>query len=356
MERIKDRKVVCAISGGIDSSVAAALLKESGFQVSGAFMRLWPGSAKGELARARRIAASLEIPFRVFNFEKEFKKKVVDNFLNEYQQGRTPNPCVVCNKEIKFGLLLEKALALGAEYLATGHYARLEKKGGKIQLWRGRDKTKDQSYFLWSLGQKQLKNILFPLGGYTKKQVRGLAGKFALPVLNIPESQEICFIQKSLNHFLASHLRPKPGQIIDLEGKTIGRHQGLVFYTIGQRKGLDLPGGPFYVVKKNLKENTLVVAHLLKKSSLYRQELIAKKVNWISGQSPKLPLRIKAQIRYQHQAVTAELTKKNRDYYLSFSKPQRAITAGQSVVFYSLCRSKAKADQEKNCLGGGIIV
>lgn len=342
MDKLKGKKVICAVSGGIDSALAAALLKETGCQLKAVFLKLWPGSVKEELTRVRQLADNLKIPLAVFDFRKEFKKEVIDYFLKEYRQGRTPNPCVVCNQKIKFGLLLKKSLAERADYLASGHYAR---RVGP-ELFRAKDKSKDQSYFLWTLKQTQLKHILFPLGNYRKKKVRELAKKFKLPFSNIPESQEICFIEKGLDNFLASHLRPKPGKIIDLSGREIGRHRGLVFYTIGQRKGLEMSGGPFYVVKKNLAKNILIVAHLLKESNLYQKELRAKQVNWIYRPPSSYPSKIKAQIRYRHKAVTAKLNKKNRYYHLDLAKRQRAITPGQSVVFY----------QGENCLGGGIIV
>ncbi len=358
------------MSGGVDSSVAAALLKQQGYDVIGVFMKFWTEPRSGSASinadkktdlrryenrccssesekRARQVANILGIPFYVFNFEKEFKKRVVDYFLKEYKEGRTPNPCVVCNKEIKFGLLLEKALKLGADYVATGHYARIKKKGAKLLLLRGRDKNKDQSYFLWQINQRQLSRILFPVGDYVKNKVRAIAKKFNLPVLDIPESQEICFIPTNLNYFLARHLKIKPGLILTAEGKKIGQHQGLPFYTIGQRKGIELSGGPFYVAAKDLKKNTLIVTSFFNDKILYSKELIAKNVNWISGRESKLPLKIKAQIRYGHKPVLATIaeTLSPKTYTIVFEKPQRAITPGQSVVFYT----------GRKLLGGGII-
>jgi len=363
------------MSGGIDSSVAAALLKKrgnpaftpfggQGFDVTGVFMKLYPGSLRDSEKRARKVAKILGIPFYVLNFEKEFKRKVIDYFLEEYEKGRTPNPCVVCNKEIKFGLLLEKSLGLDADFIATGHYARTDlinsirskiamaeltrienSTDKKVRLFRGRDKTKDQSYFLWQLTQKQLKHILFPIGNYTKKEVRNLAKKFKLPVLDVSESQEICFIQTTINDFLSRFLKPKPGKIVDSKGKVIGEHQGLWFYTIGQRKGLGLAGGPWYVLEKDLKRNILVVTK--NEKDLEENELIAENVNWISGKEPKLPLKVKAKIRYRSKFISATITKRlmSRVYCLKFIAPQRAITPGQSVVFY----------KGEEILGGGII-
>jgi tRNA-specific 2-thiouridylase len=377
------QKVIVAMSGGVDSSVAAALLKRAGFDVIGVFMKFWAEPEKNGLigawnrccspeaeARARKVAKILKIPFYVFNFEKEFKKRIVDYFLDGYKKGITPNPCIVCNKEIKFGLLLEKALALDADYIATGHYARtnLDWKNltknppgekVKFRLFRGKDKNKDQSYFLWMLNQKQLSRILFPIGDYTREEVENLARKFKLPVLKARKSVEICFIQTTINDFLARHLKQKPGQIIystpGVGYRVIGQHQGLAFYTIGQRKGLGLVGGPafakatagkpYYVLDKDLKKNLLIVTK--NEKDLLKKELICKNVNWISGIKPKLPLKIKAKIRYRHRLASATLTYnlQLKTYKLIFEKPQRAITPGQSVVLY----------KDEELLGGGII-
>ena len=382
------------MSGGVDSSVAVALLKRAGpapeqawygvnFDVIGVFMKFWSGHKRGELAgfnrccsqeseiRARKVAKILKIPFYVFNFEKEFKKRVVDNFLKEYKVGLTPNPCVVCNKEIKFGLLLEKALALGADFMATGHYARKKENltfsagAEKVKYWlfRGKDKNKDQSYFLWRLNQKQLKHILFPVGNYTKTQVRKLAKKLRLPVTQTPESQEICFIPDSIEKFLKKHIKEKPGKIVNKEGEILGKHQGLWFYTIGQRKGIGLAGGPYFVLSKDLKRNHLIVTK--NEKDLLKKELLVKNVNWIgapsdcsvldraqkicalvSGKELKFPLKIKAKIRYRHEVVPAKIYKiQDTKYKVVFNQSQRAVTPGQSVVFY----------KGQELLGGGII-
>ena len=388
------------MSGGVDSSAAAALLKRAGFDTIGVFMKFWSEPLRGSAQiytdkntdlhrgdedksssspfarlhlareyenrcctleserRARKVAKILKIPFYVFNFEKEFKKKIVDCFLKEYKAGRTPNPCVVCNKEIKFGLLLEKALALGADYVATGHYSRIKIKGlqpprhppakggplAKLLLLRAEDKEKDQSYFLWKLSQKQLKHILFPVGNYTKPQVRNLAKKFKLPVSDIRESQEICFISENVNDFLKKYIKETPGDIIDKEDKKLGKHKGLWFYTIGQRKGIGLAGGPWYVLDKDFKKNLLIVTK--NKKDLYRKELIAKNINWILGKFPKFPLKIKAKIRYRHKPAPAKIYNiQNTKYKILFDQPQPAITPGQSVVFY-------RGDE---LLGGGAI-
>lgn len=365
MRRLKDKKVVVAMSGGIDSSVAAALLRKAGFNIAGVFMKFWAEPTEDGLkgpwnrccspeaeTRARKVAKILKIPFYILNFEKEFKKRIVDYFLREQKAGRTPNPCVVCNKEIKFGLLLKKALALEADYVATGHYAYLRREIPstrsqipRYKLLRAKDKEKDQSYFLWQLNQEQLKHIIFPIAEYTKDEVRKLAKKFKLPVLNIPESMEICFVMNTVDDFLRRHLKLKPGKIVDTKGKIIGEHQGLYFYTIGQRKGIRLPGGPYYVLDKNQMKNLLIVTK--DKKDLYKKELLIKNINWISGKKPRLPLKIKAKIRYRHKASLATITKnlKARTYTLKFNTPQRAITLGQSVVFF----------KRQEVLGGGVI-
>jgi len=344
------KKIVVAMSGGVDSSVAAALLKRNGFELTGVFMKLADLPKFGESEkRAKKIAKILKIPFLVLDLRKEFKKRIVDYFLKEYKKGITPNPCVVCNKEIKFGLLLKKALALDADFIATGHYARIKKDKKGVHLLRAKDKNKDQSYFLWMLNQKQLRRILFPVGNYTRKEVERLAKKLKLPVLGAKKSVEICFIKTIINDFLSKYLKEKPGPVVEQVhygvNKIIGRHLGLWFYTIGQRKGIGLPGGPYYVLDKNLKKNLLIVTK--NERNLYKKELIAKNVNWISGKVPEFPLNLKAKIRYRHQSALAVITKtlNPKTYTLKFEKSQRAITPGQSVVFY----------RGEELLGGGII-
>jgi tRNA-specific 2-thiouridylase len=352
-------KVIVAMSGGVDSSVAAALLKRAGFDIVGVFMKLFKGANSNN---AEKVAKKLNIPFKVLDLQKEFKKKVIDYFLEGYRNGITPNPCVVCNKEIKFGLFLEKALAIGADYIATGHYARVQKKFVDSQQIRyslisAKDKEKDQSYFLWMLNQKRLKRILFPVGNYKKAEVRKLAKKFKLPVFKTPESQEVCFIPRKINDFFKKHLKQKPGQIIDAEGRIRGQHQGLAFYTIGQRKGIGLPGGPYYVLDKNFAKNLLVVTK--NEKDLLKKELVARNVNWISpipsvsggatgqaGKAPIFPFEGQVKIRYRSKLFPATIYKiLNTRYKTLFNRPQRAVTPGQSVVFF----------KGKELLGGGII-
>ena len=324
------------MSGGVDSSVAAALLKRAGFNVVGIFMNLLGNNSREAAQRAKKVAQTLKIPFRVLDLQKQFKRKVIECFLKEYRLGATPNPCVICNKEVKFGLLLEKASILGADFIATGHYIR--RKGQK--LLRGKDPAKDQSYFLWKLSKDQVGHILFPVGGHTKKEVRVMAKKMKLPTADTPGSQEICFVPQTINEFLRKYFKPKKGKIVNETGKVLGEHQGLVFYTIGQRKGIGLAGGPYFVLNKDRKRNTLIVTNDGK--TLLQKTVVFQEQNWLSGKRPKLGQRLEAKIRSRHQGAAGAL--KKADTFV-FDKPQRAITPGQSIVFY----------RRQELLGGGII-
>jgi len=350
---LKKLKIAVAMSGGVDSSVAAALLKKQGHEVAGFFLHFWhepkAGSQENKccsaeaLLDARQVAAKIGIPLYTLNFAKIFKKEVVDNFLAEYNCGRTPNPCVRCNKRVKLGNLIKQVKKLGFDYLATGHYVNL--KNGK--LYKAKDKTKDQSYFLYTFSQSELKSLLFPLGGYTKKEVRGLAKKFKLLVAEKAESQEVCFITgKSHNEFLKKYLSLKPGKIKTLDNKIIGSHLGLPLYTIGQRKGIEIGGtGPYYAAKLDYKTNTLYVVNSPADKNLFKNKLTAKNVNWLVSE-PKLSFFCQAVIRYRHKPVACAIKKiKGHTYQVKFKKPQRAITPGQSVVFY----------KGQEVLGGGII-
>lgn len=375
--RLGRKKVVVAMSGGVDSSVAAALLKKQGFDVIGLFLKFWsaPRSfsevgaenkcCSAEAAEAaRKVAQKLDIPFYVLDFRKSFKKQVVDYFISEYKSGRTPNPCVKCNQFIKFGKLLEKAKDLGADFLATGHYVCIAHKiknqrakskntdqNSKFKLLEAKDEIKDQSYFLWTLKQEQLKRLLFPVGDYTKDEVRKMAKKWGLPTALRRESQEICFVFGAVQEFLKKYIKPKKGKILDLKGKVVGEHEGAVFYTVGQRHSLPLKPKtplqkPYYVIKTDVKKNIVVVGQ---EENLYSKELIAEEVNWIDESRVKSKsFECRARIRYGHPAIPCRVSKlksKNEKLKIIFEKPVRAITPGQSVVFY----------QGQEVLGGGVI-
>ncbi|HOX29629.1 MAG TPA: tRNA 2-thiouridine(34) synthase MnmA [Candidatus Paceibacterota bacterium] len=358
MEKTDEKiRVLCAISGGVDSAVAAFLLKKAGFDVIGVFMKFWVddlGAGEAQSAnldcmcdarrRAELTAGKLGIPFHVLDFSDEFKKKVVGDFLKGTQNGLTPNPCVVCNKAIKFGRLLKKAKELGAARAATGHYARIKlRKDGIFELLKGKDKEKDQSYYLWQLTQKELSKIIFPLGEFTKAEVRAAAQELALPSRDTPESQEACFAPAGTDVFLSKRLAARPGDIVDSFGKKIGTHDGLWHYTIGQRKGIKLSGGPYYVVSKNAKANVLAVSK--RKSDLSGKTAILGGLNWTAGICPKLPLSVKVKIRSRSKAAAGLIKKKKGLVCLEFARPQPAITPGQSAVFY----------QGSRLIGGGFI-
>ncbi|MEA3292865.1 MAG: tRNA 2-thiouridine(34) synthase MnmA, partial [Patescibacteria group bacterium] len=261
------------------------------------------------------------------------------------QEGKTPNPCVICNKEIKFGLLLKKLPELNSDYLATGHYACLKKSNTGYELLKAKDKAKDQTYFLYNLKQKELQKVLFPIGNYLKEDIRNMTKEFNIANLIVPESKNLCFINGITKNYLKKHLTLKPGLILDKNGIKIGKHKGLPLYTIGQRKEIKVSGFlPYYVLRLDFKNNALIVTN--DERDLYEKELIVEKVNWISGKEPRLPKRIKAKIRYLHPSSSAEITSKTKKGYLvKFIYAQRAITSGQSIVFYD----------KKNILGGGTI-
>ncbi len=348
------QRVLAAMSGGVDSSVAAALLKERGYEVIGVTLRLWAEEG-GEnrccpsegVEDARRVCRILGIRHYSLNFEREFRERVVNYFCEEYARGHTPNPCLPCNRYIRFGLLFKRALALGADYLATGHYARVRREDGRYQLLKGIDPRKDQSYFLYMLGQEQLRHLLFPIGDYTKDEVRAMARERGLPVAERTESQEICFIpDNDYRRFLREHVKGviKPGPIVNRRGRVIGRHQGIAFYTIGQRRGLGIAARePLYVLEIDAAGNTLIVGTA---SELGRRELTARDVNFIAGEVPAAPLEVTAKIR--HKAVEAEavvIPLGDGRVKVAFARPQRDITPGQAVVFY----------RGEVVVGGGII-
>lgn len=347
MSRAVNKKVVVAMSGGVDSSVATALLKEQGLEVIGAHMRCWEDcdTAKNDTEDARKIASVLGIPFYVLDFKKEYKERVFQYMIREYMNGRTPNPDVMCNKEIKFGLLLQKALAMGAEYVATGHYVR--QAGYKLKI--AVDTVKDQSYFLWTLTQNQLRHALFPIGDYTKAEVRELAKKFGLSTASKKDSQGLCFVGKvDFNEFLKNYIEPHTGNIIDSDGKKLGEHPGAFYYTVGQRHGLGVGGGdPYYVVEKNVDTNTLVVGRT-NDSLLYKKEVEISDVNWV-GEAPREGGEYLARIRYRQPLQRCRVERNKRQetrYKMMFENPQRAVASGQALVLYD----------GDIMLGGGVII
>jgi len=344
LNQTSKKKVLIGLSGGVDSSVAALLLKKQGFDVVGGFMNLEADDNKccslESKNMAKEVAAILNIPFYVFDFKKEFKKRIISKFINQYQENITPNPCVDCNKEIKFGLFLEKALALDFDCISTGHYVRKDEKDGLYRLLKGKDQKKDQSYFLWKLNQKQLKKIIFPLGNYTKEEVRKLAKKYKLPTFETKESQEVCFVKTTLFDFLKEKIGEKEGKIFDLEKNDLGHHKGMHFYTIGQRKGLGLSGGPYFIIKKDNKNNILIVSK--NELDLFSKEVSIKEINWITDKNNKFPINARVKIRYAHKPALAKIWKDK----IIFDKSQKAVTPGQSVVFYKGIEA----------LGGGVIV
>lgn len=364
------KRVLVAMSGGVDSSVAAALLVEQGYDVVGATMQIWPSEDCGKhggraccslegIEDARRVASILGIPFYVVNLIEEFKRDVIDYFCDSYKEGITPNPCIACNEKVKFGHLLKKARELDCDYLATGHYASATlacqrqqpgqaKLGGRFIIKEARDKDKDQSYVLFSLSQGQLSRALFPLGGFVKQEVRDMAKKFSLPTADKEESQDICFV---MNRKYISFLQERddsvfvPGDIVDRSGNKLGTHNGISFFTIGQRKGVGVAlGKPAYVISIDKATNRVVLGN---KEDIYKDELAADRINWISIPALSGAMRVKAKIRYNHKKAEAQISPlDNGMIKVKFDEPQPAITPGQAVVFYD----------DETVLGGGWIV
>jgi len=353
------KRVVVAMSGGVDSSVAAALLVEQGYEVIGMMMRLWsePGIGASaplnrcctpdQMADARRVAGLLGIPFYVVDVQDYFRATIVQFFIEEHEKGRTPNPCIECNRQIRFTYLLERALALDAQYLATGHYARVVETSAGFELRQSQDAAKDQSYVLHMLTQEQLAHVKFPVGDYTKPEVRQLAQKFGLPVASKDESQDLCFLgDGDYRRFLREYSEKinVPGPILDTAGNELGQHQGLAFYTIGQRKGLGIASNqPMFVLRKDVGRNALVVGT---RDQLGRHLLLVRDVNWISGEAPTQPIPAQIKIRYKARRVAGmvEVLADGRTQ-VTFHDPVFGVTAGQTAVFY---------DNDK-VLGGGII-
>lgn len=351
-------RVVVAMSGGVDSSTAAALLVEQGYEVIGIMLRLWaeiePGvestnrcCAPEAVEEARAVAYHLGIPFYLINAEQQFRREVVDCFIEEYARGRTPNPCVVCNRRVRFGYLLDYALMLGADSLATGHYARIRRSPtGTFQLWRGLDRDKDQSYMLHALDQRQLERALFPLGELTKAQVRALAAERGLRVAERPESQDLCFVSDGNYRRFLGRWAPeiaRPGPIVDRSGRQLGTHQGLAFYTIGQRRGLGIAAPePLYVVELRPQDSTVVVGTA---AELGRNRLSISPMHWIEGPPATGMIEAEVQIRYRARPAPASITVEGDRAQVTFHQPLRDITPGQSAVLY----------HGDHCLGGGPI-
>ncbi|MEK4126103.1 tRNA 2-thiouridine(34) synthase MnmA [Anoxybacillus sp. FSL W8-0382] len=349
-------RVVVGMSGGVDSSVAALLLKQQGYDVIGIFMKNWDDTDENGVCTATedyedvvRVCNQIGIPYYAVNFEKQYWEKVFTYFLDEYKAGRTPNPDVMCNKEIKFKAFLEHAMALGADYLATGHYARVAYRDGEYQLLRGLDANKDQTYFLNQLGQAQLSKVLFPIGELQKSKVREIAKEAGLATAGKKDSTGICFIgERNFKQFLSNYLPAQPGEMQTLDGEVKGTHDGLMYYTIGQRHGLGIGGSgePWFVVGKNLKDNILYVAQGFDNELLYSDAIIATNVNWVSDRKPNEPIACTAKFRYRQPdvPVTVEMIDETTAR-VSFEQRVRAVTPGQAVVFYN----------GEQCLGGGTI-
>jgi tRNA-specific 2-thiouridylase len=359
-ESPSNKRVAVAMSGGVDSSVAAAILVDQGYQVIGMMLRLWsePGQGNGrpanrcctpdQMADARRVADQLRIPFYVLDAQELFHHKVVRFFIDEHLAGRTPNPCIECNREIRFNYLLGRAMGLGADYLATGHYARVQRTPNGYQLLRAVDASKDQSYVLHVLGQKELARALLPVGKFPKEKVREMAASYELPVVGKSESMDLCFLgDGDYRRFLREHAPESghSGPIYSQSGTLIGEHNGLANYTIGQRKGLGVAlGKPAYVIRKDTARNALVVGS---RHELGCRELLATGVNWVAGRPPDGAIQAGVKIRYRAAANTATVTALNggKEAKVVFNEPVYGVTSGQGAVFY----------EEEACLGGGII-
>ncbi|MDP5272799.1 tRNA 2-thiouridine(34) synthase MnmA [Chengkuizengella axinellae] len=358
MSNNSSTRIIVGMSGGVDSSVTALLLKQQGYDVIGVFMKNWDDTdefghctAEEDAEDVRRVCAQIDIPFYTVNFEKEYSDKVFSYFLDEYKKGRTPNPDVMCNREIKFGDFLNKALELGADYIATGHYARLERENGQHTLLRGVDNNKDQSYFLSKLNQNQLSKAMFPIGHLPKQEVRKIAEEAGLATAKKKDSTGVCFIgERNFKEFLSEYLPAQPGDMKTFEGDVVGRHDGLMYYTLGQRKGLGIggkgSGEPWFVADKDLENNVLYVVQGELHPSLYSKGLIASDAVWISDASPETPIKCTAKFRYRQKDQGVTITAiKNGQVHVQFDEPQKAVTPGQAVVFY----------QVEVCLGGATI-
>ncbi len=348
------------MSGGVDSSVAALLMQQQGLEVRGVFMKNWEGddtedhcAAEDDLADARKVCEKLGIPLQGVNFADQYWERVFEYFLQEYRAGRTPNPDILCNREIKFKAFLDYAMQQGADYIVTGHYARIGQQQGRYTLLRGRDSNKDQSYFLYTLGQHQLARSLFPVGELEKARVREIAEQHGLVTFDKKDSTGICFIgERDFRAFLKRYLPAQPGEIHTPDGLRLGQHEGLMYYTLGQRQGLGIggvkghEGATWYVADKDLDNNILIVVDRHNHPLLHSQALMATDLHWVSGQAPALPLKCTAKTRYRQQDAACVIESiQESACRVSFDQPQWAVTPGQSIVFY----------QGEECLGGGII-
>lgn len=355
-----DAHVVIAMSGGVDSSLAAVLVKRSGLRCSALFMKNWHEPAAGgqchwedDVADALAVCERLDIPINTVDFSAEYQQRVFADFVAEYERGRTPNPDVLCNREIKFKAFLDHARAVGGDYIATGHYVRRGHQDARITLDKGVDAAKDQSYFLYTLGQHELARALFPVGGMNKAAVRAAAHSAGLPTAAKKDSTGICFIgERPFREFLSTYVAATPGDVVTLDGRCIGRHHGAVYYTLGQRQGLGIGGvrgageAPWFVAAKDVVRNELTVVQGHDHPALHSRRLWASTLSWVAGLAPATPLRCTAKTRYrQHDQACVVESIDGDTVAVAFTAPQRAVTPGQSVVFY----------QGMHCLGGGII-
>ncbi len=351
------KTAVVGLSGGVDSSVAALLLKERGYNVIGLFMLNWEEtdangacSAEEDFADVKRVCAALDVPYYSVNFAKEYYERVFENFLDEYRAGRTPNPDVLCNREIKFGPFRQYALSMGADVIATGHYCGIEHRGGRNRLLKAKDAGKDQTYFLNQVREEQLDGVEFPLAGLTKPEVRRIAEENGLANAKKRDSTGICFIgERNFRNFLKGYLPAQPGEIRALSGEVVGRHEGLMYYTLGQRKGLGIGGvhgeeGRWFVVKKDLGRNVLWVSHG-DESPLYSRACVAEGLNFIGFEPPSGRFRCTAKFRYRQPEQEVCVKIEGDRMEIEFARPQRAVTEGQYAVLYD----------EEACLGGGVI-